>query len=161
MNRYYALLQAGGTYRKIVVLDLPSFGEKGSYVSGLSLGAFRTNEQRRRFPHLFDMAHKEPEPWGFYLVREDEYEVKQKGFEQMCERFPQLKLKVPERGDGVTTLRWDTELFDLIRFTSIFDFYSHIGYDYKRKKYRHTNVIDQWLKEKEIERTKDRTNHQP
>lgn len=146
MIRYYALLQAGGKYRRIFVLDLPSFGEKGSYVNGLSLGGFRTNEQRRRFPHLFDMAHKEPEPWGFYLVREDEYEVHQKGFDQMCERFPQLKLKVSERGDGVTTLRWDTELFDLIRFTSIFDFYSYIGYDYKRKKYRSSCPVPSWIK---------------
>lgn len=145
MKTYYALLLAGGKIHRVFALDLPDQFEPKGYHTGISLGAFRKNEQRRRFPHLFDKAHKDPAPFGFQIITQDEYDDRQGSFDQIRVRFPELNMPEYERGDGVKTIRFDETLFELERFTVLFDFYRHIGYDRIRKKYRPSSQVMSWL----------------
>lgn len=145
MSVSYAMLRANGKVHRIFLLDLPKHREKDWYRNSQTYDAFVNAESRRKFPYLYGKGHLEPAPWGFNVLRKEDYDFNQQVFDEMCERYPQLGLKMPERGDGVNTLRWETDLFELTRFTSMFDFYKHIGYSYVRKKYKADCPVPTWL----------------
>jgi hypothetical protein len=144
MKTTYAIFQSGGRYHQIIALNLPTFGEPGFRWNALSLAAFKNNELKRSFPHLYGMAHKDPAPWRFYLEDEQEYQLRQDGFDSVMNH---LNKPVPERGDGNHTLRYETQMFDLVHFDSVFEFYEYIGYDYKKKKYYETNRVESWIEQ--------------
>lgn len=142
MNTVYAVLWANHVAQKIFVLNLPAFKEKGFYHNNLTRNAFKKNEQKRRFPHLFEgNGHKDPAPWAFQLM--EDFQIR-----DHIAMWDRITIKegdpIPDVGDFEKTLRYEGRMFELEHFSSMFDFYRHLKYSYTKKKYFDPEMIAAW-----------------
>lgn len=98
-------------------LQMPEPDEKGFYVQSVSFNAF--------FHSLKKHNYDEKNGLFYYSIGWDDYL-----FELGFKRDPEL-----EKALASLTAEYKTFFEEAIEFNSIWDFYKHIGYDYKTKKY--------------------------
>lgn len=147
MKTYYAVLWAHARVQRIFVLHLPSFGEKGFYHNSLTREAFKKNEQKRRFPYLFEgHGHKEPAPWGFQLMEDFQIRDHTTIWDRVTLKEGEPR---PDLGDFENNLRYEERMFELLHFSTMFDFYRFLEYSYVKKKYFNEERIQSWITHKD------------
>lgn len=120
MSKYYVTetLWDGSKTQNYYILNLPSVIEKTGYIQAISLNAFFFSYSKRGVGNYTDKRL-------LYLKRENEWEW------------------VVE-----TNKKFNISMEILGEFDNIFSFYSHIGYDYKKRRYNNGERICRWKNDK-------------
>lgn len=103
-------------------ISRPGWDEDGFYRASLTSEAFKYSEMRRRFGKNPPWNHKPLIRW-FSVQNKDVWTIQENSTNKIMSEMGLIKYR-PEYHDA-----------SIIKHESIWEFYKHIGYDYKRKKY--------------------------
>ena len=118
---YVAFLLKDGTVIEKHIIRMPAYNEKGWYNSVVSIDAFN-NRESERFYQIRCVKKKPLLGLLCHLYRLSEWE-----------RDTQLSTNRMKKYDP--SYEHPYNLVPCIEHQNVFDFYKHIGYDYKKKRY--------------------------
>lgn len=118
---YVAFLMKDEVVIEKHIIRMPAYGDKGWYKSVVSVDAFRSREAQRLYDHhsagnrVFGLLSNvfRLEEW------EHDTEITSKSMKEVCDI------------DYVHPYN----LVPVVEHKNLFDFYTHVGYDYKKKRY--------------------------
>lgn len=127
----------------VFLVKRPGVGEKGFYQQSLSFQYWRNRELKGAYPGINGLK-KKPTPFHFSTMDYQEYENHARMWVRVCDTCPGPTK--PDRSNDEDYIFWfnDTR-HACLTFNSIYDFYAHIGYDYKRQKYMDGKGVKLWL----------------